>query len=456
MNEFVTYLCLSSLFLPARCQLLISVCLRAQPSVVNQHSAIVPPTVSLEVTFSEKQSLLSLLSSFSSEMRGSSSYSHFKRRTFWMALLFFAVSSFVHLNIIQSIHYFVEYDISDAPVYPKTIKTLHNVSDAPADVHGKTIETINNKNTSKIPWNLIFVDTRQNILQTKQPRHLYENLQNTIQVYQNVWPSSMQVMFLTDPECRDEITKAGFPELVYYYDNVEQHGEEKSDVCRAAALYNHGGYYFDSDLKAIQPIILPPNHTISLITALPDNFPFQLANGVLVSEPRSPILRRSLNIIKEGYKIEEQHRMNKLTNREAIAKLADFYNISTVDYARGSKFRYYQKVTVEKMSPKLARYFLFDKDGKYGFYFNGCRSLYAAWKEHQAQSSSSFDTVLLLPIINLATKGNQKLYPNLPRQNVTEDYEYYQNVIHDSERKKPYFWVRFQAKEERELEEEKR
>jgi mannosyltransferase OCH1-like enzyme len=37
---------------------------------------------------------------------------------------------------------------------------------------------------------------------------------------------------------------------------MENFGFFKGDLCRLAALYKYGGYYFDIDLEVIEPVLL--------------------------------------------------------------------------------------------------------------------------------------------------------------------------------------------------------
>ena len=58
--------------------------------------------------------------------------------------------------------------------------------------------------------------------------------------------------FLSDADCVVAIKKSE-PRLLPHFQN-EKRGEYKADMCRVAALYLDGGYYFDIDIGVVSPI----------------------------------------------------------------------------------------------------------------------------------------------------------------------------------------------------------
>jgi hypothetical protein len=72
----------------------------------------------------------------------------------------------------------------------------------------------------KIPRRLIFVDTRYNIIDQKEPKHLYNNIQKTISAYIKAWnqaPEEAEVLFCTEAECKHMIQRVE-PRLVLPYE----------------------------------------------------------------------------------------------------------------------------------------------------------------------------------------------------------------------------------------------
>jgi mannosyltransferase OCH1-like enzyme len=150
---------------------------------------------------------------------------------------------------------------------------------------------------NKIPRRLIFT-YKSNLLETKDPPVFYENVQKTIQMYREAWGEpKAPVWFLNDTDCRSAIYAAK-PELVTYFDR-EVHGSWKADICRVAALYLTGGYYFDVDMEAVNPWI--PGNNVTFATALqPDKTRY--FQSFLASEKRGRILKVALDEMLLFYK----------------------------------------------------------------------------------------------------------------------------------------------------------
>jgi len=102
-----------------------------------------------------------------------------------------------------------------------------------------------------IPRRLIFTH-KDSLLETKDPPVLYDNVQKTIEKYRQAWGDpDAPVWFLNDTDCRAAVY-ATKPDLLTYFDR-EPHGSWKADICRVAALYLTGGYYFDVDMEVVDP-----------------------------------------------------------------------------------------------------------------------------------------------------------------------------------------------------------
>jgi len=59
---------------------------------------------------------------------------------------------------------------------------------------------------------------------------------------------------LTDDDCCALLQRVE-PKLVPHFDR-EKKGAYKADICRVAALFEEGGYYFDIDIRVITPVRL--------------------------------------------------------------------------------------------------------------------------------------------------------------------------------------------------------
>jgi len=155
------------------------------------------------------------------------------------------------------------------------------------------------KQTGGIPHALVFT-YKHNLLETKEPAILYDNVMDTIRQYRRLWNDvpPAPIRFLDDAACRLAIQQSE-PRLVKHFDN-EREGKFKADICRVADLYNHGGYYFDVDLKTIRPIRLNATITFSSVLSGYPNFD-QFFQAFLATTPQHPVLGEALQIMLRYY-----------------------------------------------------------------------------------------------------------------------------------------------------------
>jgi mannosyltransferase OCH1-like enzyme len=108
------------------------------------------------------------------------------------------------------------------------------------------------------------------------------------------------VRFLDDDACRAVIERVE-PKLVPHFDEETQ-GMYKADVCRVAALYEEGGYYFDIDMAVIEPLALDADVGFSTAFEAPGNaVETNLFQSFLAAAPRHPILKEALRIMLAYY-----------------------------------------------------------------------------------------------------------------------------------------------------------
>ena len=157
--------------------------------------------------------------------------------------------------------------------------------------------------TTKSPAipHIIYFTYKSNILQTKEPPQFYENIMNTTQNYIQGWKDpNAKVVFLDDAGCRRVIEKAE-PRLLEHFNN-EQKGAYKGDICRVAALIDTGGYYFDVDIKVIEPVLLEDDITFSSVREeLKRKKAFNFFQAFLASAPNHPVLRETTRIMLDYY-----------------------------------------------------------------------------------------------------------------------------------------------------------
>jgi mannosyltransferase OCH1-like enzyme len=157
-----------------------------------------------------------------------------------------------------------------------------------------------NQDEDTIPHQLLFTYS-QNILETKEPSHYYENIQNTIKKYREAWNEpNAPVVFLDDVECL-ALIKQHEPNLIKPYQQ-ESYGAYKGDICRAVALYQTGGYYFDVDIEVLKPLVrtTPTTFITSWNVGGPSSRAFFQA--VLCVTPKNPIIAATIqSIIHDWY-----------------------------------------------------------------------------------------------------------------------------------------------------------
>ena len=116
-----------------------------------------------------------------------------------------------------------------------------------------TVNSNRNKHNSlQIPHILIFTySTTLN----NTPIELRNNVRHTIDRYRDFWNEpDAPVLYLDNVACRQVLHQV-YPSLVEFFVR-ETEGMYKGDICRLAALYQYGGYYFDLDLRVIHPVNL--------------------------------------------------------------------------------------------------------------------------------------------------------------------------------------------------------
>ncbi|KAL3928705.1 MAG: hypothetical protein SGBAC_012531 [Bacillariaceae sp.] len=144
---------------------------------------------------------------------------------------------------------------------------------------------------SIIPRRLIFT-YHTNLFDCIFPRHLYDNVQHTIQRYADLWgienKSNVDVLFFDDDDCAQVIAVSEPRLLPIFW--AETNGAYRADICRIAALYQYGGYYLDVDIEVIQT--LDPSPDVDFITAQAGNRVFFQA--IMASTAGHPLLEHTL------------------------------------------------------------------------------------------------------------------------------------------------------------------
>jgi mannosyltransferase OCH1-like enzyme len=140
-----------------------------------------------------------------------------------------------------------------------------------------------------------------NLLETQHPQVYYDNVIKTIQSYRSEWNEpNAPVNFLVDSNCSDLLVKVDQLEnttLAKAFER-EYRGDMKADLCRLAALFLHGGYYFDIDLEVVKALPMDPKVSFSTVR---DNLFGYFFQAFLAATPGHPVLRENLQTMMEFY-----------------------------------------------------------------------------------------------------------------------------------------------------------
>jgi len=273
---------------------------------------------------------------------------------------------------------------------------------------------------------------------------------NTIDIYRKAWnETEAPIWFLNDIECRALIQKVE-PGLVVHFDQ-ERKGEYKSDMCRAAALYLKGGYYFDIDMRVLEAVLLDPNITFASVKMRDGKF-FQ---SFMASEPGSPILKESLRLMREFCEesiqidkdfavsdetknlkeIVPRHERKLQSNVNEYCSL--FLNLLDED-CRAVNMKA-KELNIENLKSRYRKIFLRLSSNHFisGSRLIGPGSLRTAYDKvvNNAEKKNTF----FLVEDNLDAKESEHLYPDLARQ---QGRGYCNYVVHDPEQEKVHFFSR--------------
>ena len=191
---------------------------------------------------------------------------------------------------------------------------------------------------STIP-HILWFTYKYNILLSKQPEHLYQNVLNTINAYATSFQEqsdkhaqvTTQVLFLDDQQCYNILERI-YPQLASHFLN-ENNGAFKGDICRVAALYLYGGYYFDVDMGVVTPYIVDDTSKTSFVSVRDSDE--SLFQSFVASTARNPILKEAFKIMMDYY--EGRHKTCTVQNSCLMGTrtLMDaFQSVTASDYGR--------------------------------------------------------------------------------------------------------------------------
>jgi hypothetical protein len=211
------------------------------------------------------------------------------------------------------------------PTHPRLNEIVHTpLADfVPAPMLGRNVHNLT-ATSPQIPHHLIFT-YKDNILETHMPPLLYQNVLATIAAYRRAWNEPhAPVWFLTDTDCELALGHVSAEMLNLFA--FEANGSFKADMCRVAALYLVGGYYFDIDLRVVTPVQLDVDVAFSTVEMMHGN---DQKNGYffqafLAAAPRNAVLHKTLQVMQDYYQYKLDNLiMGPRTMRKAFDSLAE-------------------------------------------------------------------------------------------------------------------------------------
>lgn len=132
------------------------------------------------------------------------------------------------------------------PALQKTPETSNIVINTPAGDH-------------RIPHILWFATRFESSRLQKEDNKHYQNIIHTVDAYKSAWGTdNVEFKILDHRSCMNAIVKlpmtgASSALFDFYLDKSKQHPMKGFDICRAAILYQYGGYFFNEEVEVIEP-----------------------------------------------------------------------------------------------------------------------------------------------------------------------------------------------------------
>lgn len=115
-------------------------------------------------------------------------------------------------------------------------------------------------NCPYVPKKLWFT-YEHDILKRKRPRYYYNNIQHIIELYEKEWGYKPESRVLSTYRCGIYLENLN-PFLRRIFEH-EKNSVNKVDLCRLAALYQHGGYFFHLDVEVVSPLTVHHDATFA-------------------------------------------------------------------------------------------------------------------------------------------------------------------------------------------------
>jgi hypothetical protein len=140
------------------------------------------------------------------------------------------------------------------------------------------------------------------------PTDIQSNVLSNIQLSAIAIPkrdqrSDIKLRWFGDDSCHNYISEHYDEELTKLFDSAHP-GYYRGDICRAAILYNEGGFYTDVDVELAVPLVQLVDDDTTFMSAFSVNG--DIFNGLLAVEPKSVIMYHTLQEIRSWYRNPEK------------------------------------------------------------------------------------------------------------------------------------------------------
>jgi len=111
---------------------------------------------------------------------------------------------------------------------------------------------------------------------------------------------NMKVLFYNDTQCRAAVARVHSEQLARRFDR-EHYGAYKSDLCRLAMLFEHGGIYLDNDLEIVADVRQLIPQGVSLSSAMELGSHTNVFQAFFAATPGHPVLALALDLTRKRY-----------------------------------------------------------------------------------------------------------------------------------------------------------
>ncbi len=204
-----------------------------------------------------------------------------------------------------------------------------------------------------IPYNFIFTyayDILNEDPKNEADQFAKENVRRVIDNNVLSDGTTPTVYFYSDEDCIGLLQELQEDFLVSMFE-LESHGPFKGDICRFAALYLHGGYYFDIDLGHRYAVVdlLPTDVGFATArdfvftadaeqTTVPDPDRGLFFQAFLASVPEHPLIDRAIKLTKQYYLDTRRYDICPASSEELQESIQNPCQSSYEDFAAPDTF----------------------------------------------------------------------------------------------------------------------